>query len=377
MKNKNKKPKALIVIGLGFGDEGKGLTVDWLCEKAKNPIVIRFSGGQQAGHTVEREGIKHTFSNFGAGTLLGISTYFSEHTTFYPVGIKYEKLILNKKGFNPKLIIHPMSRITTPWDVFENRACKTTLSNGSCGQGVGKTMKRNEGTYQLRAIDLFNEDIFRAKLSQIEKNYYIRKFKLTDALSKEISEFHFAIKELISDINALNFEIADYNYLKQFKTLIFEGSQGVMLDMDHGIFPNVTYANTTSKNAMEICDKLKIKDRHVYGVTRAYSTRHGKGDGEYEGEPIELLDTKHEININNKYQGEFLCTKLDYRKLEYAYIIENLYSKKYKHSLMVTCCNQVSSKEDFDLGLFNFGSSLKNVYKSYERSAYSIVHSIY
>lgn len=334
-----KKIKAKIVVGMGYGDEGKGMTVNWLCKDAKEPVVIRFSGGQQAGHTVELEGVKHTFSNFGAGTFQNVPTYFSEHTTFYPIGIKFEKLILEKMGFYPSLVIHPMARITTPWDVFENRGCETNLANGSCGQGVGKTMKRNEGTYQLRAIDFMNDDIFKAKLSQIEKDYYKRGFTLSIELAREIQEFNLAISEL-------HFDIMGYEYLKQFKTLIFEGSQGILLDMDHGVFPNVTYANTTSKNAMEICDKLKIKKREVYCITRSYSTRHGKGDGEYTGEPVTLTDIEHEINVNNKYQGEFLTSNISYGKLDYARYVEGLYSEKYKHNLVITCENQVKYKID-------------------------------
>jgi adenylosuccinate synthase len=75
------------VLGAGFGDEGKGLVTDWLCRSCAKPLVIRFCGGQQAGHTVAANGLRHVFSNFGAGTLRGVPTYFSRFCTIDPVGM--------------------------------------------------------------------------------------------------------------------------------------------------------------------------------------------------------------------------------------------------------------------------------------------------
>jgi adenylosuccinate synthase len=91
-----------IIIGLGFGDEGKGITTDYLCSQYPDgSIVVRFSGGQQAGHTVIHNGIKHVHSNFGSGTLRNIPSYFSEHCTVYPNTIKKERSVLLSKGIDP------------------------------------------------------------------------------------------------------------------------------------------------------------------------------------------------------------------------------------------------------------------------------------
>ena len=137
--------KARIVLGCGYGDEGKGITTDFLCSHASDPIVIRFSGGQQAGHTVIRDGVKHIHSNFGSGTLQNVPTYFTEHTTFYPATILRERARLKAIGIdNPFIAFHPLAKLTTPYDVFANRSCDETMSHGTCGLGVGKTMKRNE-----------------------------------------------------------------------------------------------------------------------------------------------------------------------------------------------------------------------------------------
>lgn len=321
--------------------------------------MIRFSGGQQAGHTVViSEDLSHTFSNFGAGTFQGCSTFFSEHTTVYPVGIYYEREILVRQGYTPALYLHPLAMITTPWDVFANRQCEKTLANGSCGQGVGKTMERNKGPYQLRANSLICREVFMDKCAQIKKYYNLPE---SPELKKEEDEFFHAVDYMDTFV-----KLKLYEDLLDYKTLIFEGSQGIMLDMDHGVFPNVTYSNTTSKNAMEICNLLGITNRHIYMISRAYSTRHGKGDGEYYGEPIELQNTENETNINNKYQGEFLCTKLDYVRLYYAITTELMYSSTYKHSLVVTCFDQLVNKKDFNYGFLTamINSKIHNIYLS-------------
>lgn len=333
-----KNIKAKIVVGLGYGDEGKGMTVSHLIKKSKDPIVIRFSGGQQAGHTVHIEDIKHICSNFGAGVLQGIPTYFSEHTTFYPVTIAREIEVLSRKGIkNPKLYLHPMAKITTPWDVYENEHCDANREHGTCGLGVGKTMARNKNNYTLTAIDLLHEETLKAKIKTIGE--------LTNKGGKLPKQLAIDLEEFWEAIWTVRWEIRDNHFLLNYHTLIFEGSQGVLLDKDHGAFPNVTYANTTSKNAMEICDKLNIKKRHVYGVTRAYHTRHG--NGYFHEDEIELKDTHHETNVNNEYQGEFKIARLDYELLDYATAIELIYSYGFKRTLMVTCCNQIYDEDEF------------------------------
>lgn len=331
--------RAKIVVGLGYGDEGKGMVTSHLVENSYDPIVVRFSGGQQAGHTVHYKGIKHTCSNYGAGVLQGIPTYFTEHTTFYPVTIAREKEVLEKKGVqDPLLLFHPLAKMTTPWDVFENRACTENMAHGSCGLGIGKTMKRSVDNITIYAVDLLNIETLSHKLEQIDK--YYEPIEVSEAFDKELIAFNKALLDL-------NWKIAPYSHLKEHSTVIFEGSQGVLLDMDHGVFPHVTYSNTTSKKAIEVCRKIGIDDISVYGVTRAYSTRHGNGP--YITEGIELLDTQHETNVTNVNQGDFKVAPLDYGKLNYGIAIETIYSDDLFFTLMVTCCNQVQEKEEFDL----------------------------
>lgn len=345
--------KADIVLGLGWGDEGKGITTDYLCRQ--NPlgsIVVRFSGGHQCGHTVMDNGIKHVHSNFGSGTLRGIPTYISEYCTIYLNTMMVEKAVLEEKGIEIKrMAVHPLAKITTPYDVAWNRINNKTLNDGSCGLGIGATMNRNiTSGYKLFAIDLMNKAIFKQKLNQI-RLYYVN---LIDSISHSFSEKNemlnafneIVYKELrffMLALEKLPFKILDYSVLRGFNQIIFEGSQGILLDMDHGIFPNVTYANTTSKNALEICKKIQDCRiiPHIYYVTRCYQTRHGNGWMSSENSPIELINNKEEINVHNEFQGSFRIRELDYDLLNYAIYVDKIYSSNLAtNNLVVTCLDQ-------------------------------------
>lgn len=331
---------AHIVVGLGYGDEGKGITTDYLCSTLSHPIVIRYSGGQQAGHTVIKDGVKHIHSNFGAGTLRGVPTYFSEFTTFYPATILREKKRLAKKGVkNPLLILHPLAKMTTPFDVFANRECPNTKEHGTCGLGIGKTMKRHESPFHLYAIDLLNRETLVQKIKNIGKLYYGFDDKMSDDLLDEFADFWEAI-------DTLELPIAGYDMLKNYNNLIFEGSQGILLDMTHGVFPNVTYSNTTSKNAMEICDRLEIgvREREVYYITRTYHTRHGAGV--FKEQAIDLKNNHEEINVNNIYQGQFKVAPLDYDLLNYALKVDSIYNNSFSN--LVVTCNDQFNKIDYN-----------------------------
>lgn len=345
--------KANIILGLGFGDEGKGITTDFLCSQAKNPIVIRYSGGQQAGHTVMLGDKKHIHSNFASGTLRGVPSYFTEHTVFYPATIARELKVLKGKGVNPRLVIHPLAKMTTPWDVFDNRNDKDNLSNGSCGLGINKTMKRNETPFKLYAVDLLNPSILFMKVHNIAKMYYGFE-KMNKKESLEVQDF-------IEAINEITWEIRDYDFLKAYDELIFEGSQGVMLDMDHGVFPHVTHANTTSKNAHDVLDKLNITDRHVYYITRCYSTRHGSGP--FPDFKMDLVNTEEEINVFNEYQKEFKTAPINYKMLNQALAIDSIYSdgKVKSKNLIVTCLDQ---RPNFEFDYDGLNITFSSIYES-------------
>lgn len=382
--------KAQIVLGLGFGDEGKGNTVDFLASKEPSEsVVIRFSGGQQAGHTVVKNGVKHVFSNFGSGTLRNVPTYFTEHCTIYPNTIwKEAQVILQNFKLFPVIGVHPFAKVTTPYDVAYNRLLENRRENkhGSCGLGIGTTMKRHfETGYKLHVVDLLNPSIMLEKLAAIRKYYeeLVKETGLTEyqaLLEPEEKTFFTSVLDVTNDL----LSVASYDVLLTKNNLIFEGSQGILLDMDHGIFPHVTYAYTTSRNAMEICNKLEVpmEDREIYYITRCYQTRHGNGWMSNERN-LNLINNEEETNTENVWQGKFRMGEVDYNLLSYAVGVDHLYSPYCTRNLVVTCLDQ---RPDFTfkpgnivIGCFNHGSSpskFRKVYFSYSPESKDFIQQI-
>jgi adenylosuccinate synthase len=174
----------------------------------------------------------------------------------------------------------------------------------------------------------------------------IRTHYMVGTLNKECNAF-------LKSLNKPFFKIGGYELLNYYDTLVFEGNQGVLLDMDHGIFPDVTYSSTTSKNAIEICNKIGVKDISIYHVTRAYHTRHGRG--EFEENPIKLINIKGETNKFNPEQGVFKTAKMDYELLNSAIAVDMIYSGLYTRRLIVTCNDQIADYKD----AFNVNKLLK------------------
>jgi adenylosuccinate synthase len=326
--------KAQIVIGLGFGDEGKGITTDFLAQQNPQSVVIRCSGGQQAAHTVMIEDKKHIHSSFASGALRGLPSYFTEHCTIHPVFLLNERKELTEKNGNTELHIHPLAKVTTPFDVWQNRTNVKNLEHGTCGKGIGATMKRQESPYKLFAADLIGpRGMLIEKLKGIAYYYGF----MNDNQLKE------ALQDFLNAVDQIDWKIEGYNYLNSFENLIFEGSQGILLDMDHGVFPNVTYAHTTSKNAYEVCRLLKIEDIEMYYVTRIYSTRHGSGWMSNEKELL-LKNNEEETCVFNDYQKELRFGDLDYDLLNYALLLDGAYVAATKKNLIVTCLDQTDEQ---------------------------------
>ena len=314
------------VIGLGFGDEGKGLTTSFLSSLYPGAFVARFNGGQQAGHTVVHGDKTHVFSSFGSGTLQGASTYFSPYCTLYPTSWVREFNVLQSKGVTDiKMYVDPLTMITTPYDVKHNRLMKSE-GNGTTGMGFGDTIARNEAHYKLYYQDIFYPSIFEAKLNSIKKYY-----KAIDR-NIDLEEFYNSIDVLKDHSISCDLKTLTRNH----SNVIFEGAQGVLLDMDFGIFPNVTRSNTTTKNI----SLMGVKLDEVYYCTRTYQTRHGAGWMSNEEAPT-LENNENETNKYNDFQGNFRTGQLDPELLRYALDCDSKFlSKKTKKNLVLTCYDQ-------------------------------------
>ena len=369
----------MIVIGLGFGDEGKGLTTSFLCSQVKNPLVVRFNGGHQAGHTVVKNGVRHVFSSFGSGSLQKAPTYLSHYCTVYPRAIISEfYTLVEDKSVQPRLIVNPLCPVTTPYDLAHNQKIEDdrgTLRHGSVGVGFGATIQRHEDYFKLFVKDLKFPQVIKAKLDNISKYYG---FTLE---SDEINKFLDDCKHTMEII-----EVTDYTEVKSSYfgnnqwDLVLEGAQGVLLDQDHGFFPNVTRSNTTTKNALDVWLKLtttKIIPPEIYYVTRTYQTRHGAGFMSNNDDISSMItNNEDETNVSHEYQGEFRIGSLDPEMINYALETDSINHKydgnsyPFKKHLVVTCMDQFPIsietlthhlRTDFEKIFVSHGPSLENV----------------
>lgn len=320
----------IAVIGLGFGDEGKGRVVDYLCSTREDSLVIRFSGGQQAGHTVVREGVRHVFSNFGSGTLLGVPTYISRFCTVDPIGIIKEMRKLHDSGITPRLYIDERCPVTTPYEKILNK--QLDYDNGTVGVGVGPTWQREEDYFSLVFSDIYYPSVMDIKLSMIRKYY---------GLSVDLDDFLNAVNEIVKANNVFS---SPYIPSGDYDDMIFEGSQGLMLDKNIGFFPHVTRSNVGLQNILQLTPVIS----KVYFVTRAYQTRHGNGPMTNEHIPHFIYPNPNETNVLNKFQGQFRRTLLDVDLLKYA--LRRGESRHYNSTLVITCMDHIVDDMRFTHG---------------------------
>lgn len=304
------------VLGSAFGDEGKGVTVQYLCQKAldegKSPLVIRFSGGPQAAHTVSHNGIEHICSTYGSGVLLDVPTLVYADAYFDPISAKAEYEALKEKiGTVPDLYVHHNAKCITPFDTFFGRTNAKVQKDGTCGKGIYNTFKRHEDGCITTLSSFFDKTVSKVK------EYYEKNKAFCLELYEECEQL------LAEEVNG--FANGDYDFIKEWRphsfkeehsVVIIEGSQGLLLDMDCGFFPHVT----PSKVGLNGVPKEWLKGAEVYFVMRTYLTRHGNG---YEPNKMYVdelhLKDKHETNVYNQYQGEFKVGICDFDLLNEAF----------------------------------------------------------
>jgi len=335
-----------IVLGTLFGDEGKGAFVNYKCTTKEKPLIVRFNGGHQVGHTVVIGDKRHIFSNFGSGTLQGVPTFWSRFCTVSPTGVLKEGRVLREMGILPEVYFDLNAMVTTPFDILQNIRNNDINNHGSVGVGFGQTIQRNDDHYHLYVRDLLYPEIRNAKLKNIINKYYRLNFdpqhEHQNATTKKMYEdFLVACDDLVQR----------YQFMYSLKglydrDLIFEGGQGIMLDMDYGFFPNVTRSNTTAKNALELIKEMPFDTSiDTYYITRAYQTRHGNGhmtNGDLDNSYI--IDNPNETNSSDGFQGEFRKTVLDLDILKYAVGCDTYENPKSSRNMVVTCLDQVPAR---------------------------------
>lgn len=335
------KRTASIVIDLGFGDAGKGTTVDYLARTQIEPVIVRFNGGAQAAHNVHlADGRHHTFSQFGSGMFTpGAWTFLSHYVLFDPYALTLEAAALETKGVGSPLarfFVDGAARTVTPFQKAANRlreVLRGTNRHGSVGMGIGETMADHIAFPDLTVYvdDLRTPGLLATKLARVQELKraefapQFEQLRSGGLVQKELAlledpSMSVRVANTMADI-ARRMTIASRSTLVRFVAthpLIFEGAQGVLIDEWHGFHPYTTWSTTTNDNANELLRELRYDGEVTrYGVVRAYSTRHGPGPFPTEDRALaRTLPDTH--NVHGTWQGGFRVGWLDLPLTRYA-----------------------------------------------------------
>ena len=319
--------KHKVVVGLGFGDEGKGTIVDYLTSEEDFEYVVRFSGGPQAAHNVvTADGRHHTFAQFGSGSFNGVPTILSRFMLVNPFNLAAEAEALAEKiEWDPfdMLTISENCLVITPWHVDCNKQTEDERGedrHGSCGQGVGVAQKfaLDYPDLALRMKDLYKDrDSLVAQLMIIRSllNAEYGNFRTLRSPGNLTSMY----KMFLYDHQPVLWRDDQIAQAISAGPCLFEGSQGALLDEWKGFHPYTTWSTTTSENALTLLTEAGVEeeDIEVIGVTRSYHTRHGAGPFPSEDKYLSQFYPE-EHNQTEKYQGAWRVGALDLELLDYG-----------------------------------------------------------
>lgn len=332
---------ARAVIGANFGDEGKGVVTDYLCSQGAG-VVVRFNGGAQSGHTVVTpNGSRHVFSHFGSGSFLNVPTYLSQYFTCNPILFLREMDTLQRLGVTPVIYAHPDCLVTTFVDMMINQHMENKRGkdrHGSVGLGVNETFERSQvHNLKITMADLWNHSPrIKSRLDEICTKYAEFRAGITINEPDMTEAFIKACWAMADNINPAG--------ISQCVDPVFEGGQGLLLDMDNKeFFPHLTRSKTGMHNVRVLCAQAKIDKIETYYVSRAYLTRHGAGKLPREDRALSYADN---TNLEHAYQGKLRFAPLEYESL-WARCNADYESPEFRIAL--THCDQVAPKHHADL----------------------------
>ncbi len=288
--------KNVVVVGSQWGDEGKGKIVDWLSEQAD--VVIRFQGGHNAGHTLVIDGITYKLRLLPSGIVRKNKiSIIGNGVVVDPWALLSEIKEIKSKGINvsiSNLIISESANLILPFhremdEIREDAAGKGKI--GTTRRGIGPAYEDKVGRRSIRVMDLRSEQNLDRRLESVLLHH--------NAIRKGLGKKIFEKDQLKKDLLIIAPKILKYSqpvwlkideFKKQNKKILFEGAQGVLLDVDHGTYPFVTSSNTVASNAATGTGCGLNSINYVLGITKAYTTRVGEGPF-----PTELRDEIGEL----------------------------------------------------------------------------------
>lgn len=292
------------VVGVQWGDEGKGKIIDILSSYAD--IIVRFQGGANAGHTIVTGGKKIILHLIPSGILHeGKYCVIGNGVVLDPEVFEKEVNELKGLGYikdDKMLMVSGLAHVIMPYHkkLDALRESKGKQKIGTTGRGIGPAYEDKISRMGIRVIDLLDKKVFSEKVKQnLEvKNFMIKKYYKNEGYQprkviKEFGEFRKLLKKYTIDSTAFL-----HKSIEQKKSILFEGAQGTYLDIDHGTYPYVTSSNTVSGNMFSGSGAPPTSVDYILGICKAYTTRVGEGPF-----PTELLGEEGELirRIGDEY----------------------------------------------------------------------------
>ncbi len=288
--------KNVVVVGSQWGDEGKGKIVDWLSSEAD--VVIRFQGGHNAGHTLVIDGITYKLRLLPSGIVRKNKvSIIGNGVVVDPWALLDEIKEIKSKGVNVdenNLILSESANLILPFhkemdEIREDAAGKAKI--GTTRRGIGPAYEDKIGRRSIRVMDLVSESNLDHRLETVLIHH--------NAIRKGLGKKIFKKDQLKKDLLKIAPEILKFSqpvwkkldeYKSKGKKILFEGAQGILLDVDHGTYPFVTSSNTVASSAATGTGCGPNTINYVLGITKAYTTRVGEGPF-----PTELKDKIGEL----------------------------------------------------------------------------------
>ena len=271
------------VIGTQWGDEGKGKIVDWLSERAD--IVVRFQGGHNAGHTLVIDGTEYKLSILPSGTVRsGKLSIIGNGTVVDPFHLLSEITHLQSQGVQispDNLLLSETATLILPVHAQVDKAREVLRGSGkigTTGRGIGPAYEDKVARRAIRIADLSDRDVLKKKIEQIVTWHNIFLKASGDegfTASSVFEQLEPIIPEILS-YTGRSWEVLGAAHASG-KRILFEGAQGVMLDIDHGTYPFVTSSNTVAAQAATGSGTGPSNIHFTLGITKAYTTRVGEG----------------------------------------------------------------------------------------------------
>jgi len=360
-----------VVLGAQWGDEGKGKVTDFFASSAD--LVVRFQGGNNAGHTIVVGEDKIALSLTPSGVLYPNCVPVIGSGCVVDLGfLKKELEMLNEKNISTKnLALSANAHVIMPYHKILDELIEESLGDkkiGTTKKGIGPCYADKIQRYGIRVQDLLDDSVFAEKLNSNlnEKNNLLTKIYNHDPLSadeiiEEFSEYKEMVQQHISDTSLLV-----SNAIKENKSILFEGAQGTLLDIDHGTYPFVTSSNTSAANAATGSGIGPLNLDRVVGVTKAYISRVGSGPfiTEQENEIGDyLIEKGAEFGVVTGRRRR--CGWLDLISLKYSVRVNSL------SELFITKLDVLSGLNEIQLGVgYKYNDEILTDYPYDQKVAY-------